>query len=225
MELTSERCPVTRSVLGVGRLADAGCAVVFAVEGGYIVKCRDWIPQDGGHIRRTSGLYSLDCLERPGSQTELSVEPVMGCAPQSMSKNPAVLVVVESNSGLARATCTPRTGAHAFTMNNFRQCPQQRGHQDCVIRGYGEPALQSLLRCVKQLVGPKVRVDCLLAAQISCLLCDALHVAGHDLLAPDRLLTLVVRHIAWLLSHFHIRSDGTDVEEVVTGVRVHGKLA
>lgn len=70
-----------------------------------------------------------------------------------------VLVVVASLS------YTPKTGPHALTMITFAQYLQQLSDPDYVVRGDGKPALHYCLRCVKDSVDPKVRLDIQKAAR------------------------------------------------------------
>lgn len=74
-------------------------------------------------------------------------------------KAATVLVVVDSQLGLAFAACTPKKGPHALTMNNFRQYLQQLGDQGYIILGDGALTSLSFLRSVEEPIDRKVRLE------------------------------------------------------------------
>lgn len=85
--------------------------------------------------------------------------------------------------------------------------------------------VQKAARRSHQSIGQAETYHSLLAAQFRCLLYKAFHKTRSDILAPDRVFTWAVNRAVWLVGHFHIKFDGTDVQEVVAGVCFHGNLA
>lgn len=78
MELNSERCPVTRSVLSDGQFADAECTVVIERYGGYIVKAASASPRTRSTSsgRRACTTYLDGAEKKKAPRPDLLVAPV-----------------------------------------------------------------------------------------------------------------------------------------------------